>query len=130
MPPGPPEAAEIAHCLCLQQALAARDADRSQKDAALGELRAELGRIDDQLQRERSTMDVNNEAAVARYRQLLERRDSVFRRSTGAALTEAGAATQRYNAFVNDYNAQCANRPRDPRLLADVQAHLVCPPPY
>jgi len=74
-------------------------------------------------------MDVNDPAAIARFRQLLQRRDDLFRRSTTELAPSATSTAERYNARVSEYNSRCANRPRDPRLLAQVQATLVCPRP-
>ena len=42
---------------------------------------------------------------------------------------DLAGAIERYNARVNEYNARCANRPRDAVLLSRVQATLSCPPP-
>jgi hypothetical protein len=89
-----------------------------------------LTRLDAQLQSERARMDVNNPEAVARFRQVLAQRDAVFQRSTALATGELNGATERYNGRVNEYNARCANRARDPLLIGRVQATLSCPPPY
>jgi hypothetical protein len=92
--------------------------------------RDELTRLDAQLQSARAGMNVNDPAAVAQFRQLLEQRDAAFRRSSGLATGDLTSAITRYNARINEYNARCANRPRNPELLAQVQAGLSCPPPY
>jgi len=124
------EAADIASCLCLRQAVDATGADMAAKQRARDELNAELTRVDAELQDARPRVNVNDPASVAQFRQLLEHRDVVFRRSTGLVTGDLSSATARYNQRVNDYNARCANRPRDPGLLAGVQATLSCPPPY
>jgi hypothetical protein len=129
-PPGGSEAADIAQCLCLQQAVDALGADRAAKQHDYDAAQAEVARLDAELQRRRERMNVDNPEAVARFRQLLEQRDAAFRRSTGPALSALSAAVERYNARVGEYNAHCANRPRDAALLARVQATLSCPPPY
>jgi hypothetical protein len=128
--PPSPEATEIAACLCLQQAMDASRADMSGGQQAYMAAQSELAQIDAQLQGERARMDVNNPQAVAQFRQLLERRDTVFRRSTGLASGDLHNATERYNARVNEFNVRCANHPRNPDLLRAVQATLACPPPY
>jgi hypothetical protein len=128
-PPGMPEAGEIAACLCLGQAVAALSADLAAQQGSYAAVRDELTRLDSQLERERAGMDVNNPQSVARFRQLLEQRDAAFRRSTSLATGDLNRATERYNYRVNEYNARCANRPRDPSLLGRVQATLSCPPP-
>jgi len=124
------EAGEIAACLCLRQAVDALGADMAAKQRTRDEINTELSRLDVELQRARSGMDVNDPASVARFRQLLEQRDAAFRRSTGLVTGDLSSATSRYNARVNEYNSRCANRPRDPALLASVQATLSCPSPY
>jgi hypothetical protein len=130
VPPASPEAADIGSCLCLKQEVDALSADTTSRQRELDEIRAELDRIGAQLEAERARMDVNNPEAVARFRQLLERRDDLFRRSSGEVVAGVSSTTERYNARVGEYNARCANRPRDPRLLAQVQATLSCPRTY
>jgi len=130
VPPLAGEAGEIAACLCLRQAMDTLGADMAAQQTSREAVSAELARLDAELQGARAGMDVNDPAAVARFRQLLEQRDAAFRRSTGLATGDLASATQRYNQRVNEYNARCANRPRDPGLVASVQARLSCPPPY
>jgi hypothetical protein len=125
-----PEASDIAHCLCLQQAVDALDADMNARQQAYQAARDDLARIDAQLQSARAGVDVNNPQSVAQFRQLLERRDAAFHRSTSMATGDLSSITERYNARVNEHNARCANRPRDPVLLQNVQATLSCPPVY
>jgi hypothetical protein len=117
-------------CACLSLAVEALGADLAVRRQAYEGLQGELGQLDNQLQGERSRIDVNNPADVARFRQLLERRDDVFRRSTGQAFSELSQATDRYGARVQEYNARCAGRPLDPGLVAQARATRVCPPPY
>jgi len=129
-PPPVPEASDIASCLCLGRTVNSLNAEMTQQQAAYQDNRAELTRLDAQLQSDRASLDVNNPEAVARFRALLARRDAAFRRGTSLAAGALGNLVQRYNASVNEYNARCANRPRDPLLLRNVEATLVCPPAY
>ena len=129
-PPPSAEAAEIAACLCLGQAVAALNNDMTAQQRSHDAARADLAQLDVQLQSARAGINVNDPQAVARFRQLLEQRDAAFARSTSLATGELGSAIERYNARVNEYNSRCANRPRDPNLLGRVQATLSCPPPY
>ena len=124
------EAADIAACLCLRQAVDTLGADMAAQQRSRDAVNDELTRLDAELQAARAGMDVNDPAAVARFRQMLAQRDAAFRRSTGLVTGDLSSVTARYNARVNEYNARCASRPRDPGLLASVQATLVCPPPY
>lgn len=126
----PPQAAEIAACLCLKQAVDALGVEMTTKQRSYDALRDALARLDSQLQGERAGIDVNNPQSVARFRQLLERRDAAFRRSTGPVAAASAAAAGRYNQRVDEFNARCANQPRDPILLGQVQATLSCPAPY
>jgi multidrug resistance efflux pump len=116
-------------CACLSLAVEALGADLAAKRQAYDGLQGEIGQLDSQLQSERSRMDVNNPADVARFRQLLGRRDAVFQRSTGPAFSDLSQATDRYGARVQEYNARCAGRPLDPGLVAQARATRVCPPP-
>jgi hypothetical protein len=126
--PPPPEVAEITACLCLQQAVSAFSADMNAKKQALDTVTRQLADLDSQLARERSTLDVNNPDAVARYKALLERRDAAYRQSIGPIHADATQATARYNSRVSEYNAHCANRPFNSAIVAQMQVNLVCPP--
>lgn len=124
-----PEAAEIAACLCLRQAVDGLAAEMATRQRAYDEVHGELSRLDAELERERTVIDVNNPQSVARFRQLLQQRDAVFRRSTGPVTADLSGIVERYNARSNEYNARCADRPRDAALLARAQASLSCPAP-
>jgi multidrug resistance efflux pump len=126
--PLPPEMAEIRGCLCLQQAVSALSAEMNAKKQTLDTVTRQLSDLDSQLARDRSTINVNNPDDVARYKALLERRDAAYRQSIGPAHAEAEQATARYNARVNEYNSQCANRPFNSAIVAQMQVNLVCPP--
>jgi multidrug resistance efflux pump len=117
-------------CACLSLAVEALGADLAAKRQAYDGLQGEIGQLDNQLQSERSRMDVNNPADTARFRQLLERRDALFQRSTGPAFSDLSQATNRYGASVQEFNGRCAGRPLDPGLVAQARATRACPPPY
>ena len=122
--------APMLDCACLSLAVEALGADLAAKRQAYDGLQGEIGQLDNQLQSERSRIDVNNPADTARFRQLLERRDALFQRSTGPAFGELSQATDRYGARVQEYNGRCAGRPLDPGLVAQARATRACPPPY
>lgn len=123
-----PEPAEISSCLCLQQAVATLSADMNAKMQALNAAHRELANLDAELARQRAAINVNNPDSVARYKALLERRDGAYHQSIGPIHANATQATARYNARVSEYNQRCANRPFNSALVAQVQAHLMCPP--
>ena len=87
----------------------------------------ELAALNNQLQSARATLNVDNPEAVAQFREMLERRDAAFRQSNGPAAADLTGAIERYNGGWAEYNARCADRPRNPVLLAQVQASLTCP---
>jgi hypothetical protein len=130
VPPPSPEAADIAACLCLKQSADALGATMADRQHAYDASRQEVAGLDSQLQSARMSLNVDNPEAVAQYRQLLDRRDAAYRRSSGALFSEFRSVVARYNARIGEYNARCADRPRNPILLSQVQATLVCPPPY
>jgi hypothetical protein len=127
-PAPPPEPAEIGACLCLQQTVATLSAEMNQKTQALDAVTHQLADLDAQLAQSRANLNINDANAVARYKALLERRDAAYRQSIGPVHADATQATARYNERVNEYNARCANRPFNSALVAEMQAHLSCPP--
>jgi hypothetical protein len=124
----PPAVAEINACLCLQQAVGALSVDMSAKNQALNATTQHLADLDAQLARERPQVNVNNPDSVARYKALLEQRDAAYRQSIGPVHTDAAQATARYNTRVNEYNAQCANRPGIPVFPPQIPLPVTCPP--
>ena len=129
LPPAPPpEPAEISACLCLQQTVATLSAEMNQRTQALDAVNHQLADLDAQLAQSRANLNINDADAVARYKALLERRDAAYRQSIGPVHADATQATARYNERVNEYNARCANRPFNSALVAEIQAHLSCPP--
>jgi hypothetical protein len=128
-PPAPPAAAEIAACLCLRQDVNVLSAEVGARQQSYNAARDELARRDADLERARASVDVNNPQSVAKFRQMLDERDRALRRGQGPLFTDLSAATARYNARVNEYNARCADQPQNPVLLSQVQATLACPRP-
>ncbi len=124
----PNEPAEINACLCLQQAAAALAAEKDAKSQALIAANQQRADLDAQLATERPRVDINNPDSVARYKALLERRDAAYRQSIGPVQSDAARAVARYNASVDEYNRRCAGRPFNSALVAEIQAHLNCPP--
>jgi hypothetical protein len=130
MPPPPPspQADAIRECLCLQRSMERASSEMTDKRNSLDQINAELKQADSDLERQRAALNVNDPQSVAQFRQRLEERDALFKRSTGAIVNDVTAAVQRYNDRVGAYNQQCANRPFDSALQAQVRATLSCPP--
>ena len=123
----PTEPAEINACLCLGQAAAVLLSEKDAKAQALAAVNRQLADLDAQLASERPRVDVNNPASVSRYKALLERRDAAFGQ-VGPAQADAAQAVARDNASVDEHNRRCAGRPFNSALVAEIQAHLSCPP--
>lgn len=119
---------EITACLCEQQGIATLSADMSAKTQALAGARQRVADLDAQLLQARQHIDVNNAQSEEQFKELLVRRDQAYQASIGPVVGAADQATARYNAYVNRYNAECANHIFNPDVLAAVQAHLMCPP--
>lgn len=109
-PPGGPDTT----CLCLKQSVDNLATEMNARQAELGAARSRLNQLDSELTAARAREDVNNPQSVAEFRQLLARRDAAFQQSIGDVVGAAGAATERYNQAVADYNTQCAGRPLPP----------------
>jgi hypothetical protein len=125
--PIPNEPAEINACVCLQLASGALAADKDAKSQALAGASQQLTDLNAQLTSARSTINVNNPEAVARFRALLERRDAAYAQISPAQ-SAAADAVARYNASVGEYNQRCAGRPFNSDLVAQIQARPNCPP--
>ena len=134
MAAGPAEAqmlsnpTEITACLCEQQSIATLSADMSAKTQALAGARQRVADLDAELLQARQHIDVNNAQSEEQFKDLLVRRDQAYQASIGPIVGAADQATARYNAYVNRYNAECANHIFNADVMAAVQAHLVCPP--
>jgi len=126
--PQSPEAADIAFCLCLQRAVDGTGAMMSERHGAYEASRREVADLDARLQSARMSLNVDNPEAIAQFRQLLDRRDAAFRQSSGPLFTQYQNIVALHSDRVNEFNARCANRPRNPVLISQVQAGLVCPP--
>ena len=101
----------------------------TERQGAYEASRREVAELDAQLQNGRMSLNVDDPNAIARFRQLLDQRDAAYRRSSGPLFSQYQNAVGRYNERISEYNARCADRPRNPVLLNQVQATLVCPPP-
>ncbi|HUC09166.1 MAG TPA: hypothetical protein VL985_01930 [Stellaceae bacterium] len=120
--------AEITACLCQQQGISTLSADMSAKTQALAAARRRVADLDAQLLQARQHINVNNAQSEEQYKELLAQRDQAYKASIGPVVGEADQATARYNAYVSQYNTQCANHIFNADVMAQLQAHLVCPP--
>ena len=77
----------------------------------------------------RQSMNVENAAEVAAFRQLLDRRNATFDALNRDAVFDLNTAVDRYNRTAADYNQRCYARAFDPAVTAAVRQSLVCPAP-
>jgi septal ring factor EnvC (AmiA/AmiB activator) len=127
-PPPSPEADAIRECLCLQRSMERASSEMTDKRNSLDRIDADLRQADADLERQRAALNTSDPQAVAQFRQRLEQRDALFKRSTGPIVNDVTTSVQRYNDRVGAYNQQCANRPFNSILQAQIQATLSCPP--
>lgn len=120
--------AEITTCLCMEQGISTLSANMSAKTQALAAVRQRLAGLDAQLEQAKRNEDVNNPSSVANEKAILAQRDAAYQQSLGPVVSDADQATARYNAEVNTYNGSCANRMFDSVMMAQIEAHLSCPP--
>lgn len=125
----PSEAAEISSCLCMHQEISRLSAEMTQKMEALQRLNRRVADLAARLREERSTLNVNDPAAVERYKALLAEHDSARRHSVGVVWRAANDAVARYDAVVREYDGSCAHRLYNSVLLAQIRATLTCPAP-
>jgi hypothetical protein len=102
--------------------------EMTDKRNGLDRIDADLRQADADLERQRAALNTNDPQAVAQFRQRLEQRDALFKRSTGPIVNDVTTSVQRYNDRVGAYNQQCANRPFNSILQSQIQATLSCPP--
>lgn len=124
--PPSPEADAIRDCLCLQRSMEHAMSVMTDKRNGLDRINAELRQADADLEHERAALNVNDPQAVAQFRQRLDQRDALFKRSTGSIVNDVTAAVQHYNDRVHAYNEQCANHPFNSVLQAQIRATLSC----
>ncbi|HEY3911981.1 MAG TPA: hypothetical protein VGM07_19135 [Stellaceae bacterium] len=120
--------AEITTCLCMEQGISTLSADMSAKTQALAAVRQRLAGLDARYEQAKRNEDVNNPSSVENVKAILAQRDAAYQQSLGAVVSDADQATARYNAEVTSYNGSCANRNFDSVMMAQIEAHLSCPP--
>jgi hypothetical protein len=120
--------AEINTCLCLERSVETMSQTMNNTTQALAAVRQHLADLNAELARQRPLVDVNNQDSVDHYKALLEQRDAAYRQSIGPVVSEANRAVARYNALVQQYNGECAERPFNSEIMHEMQANLACPP--
>jgi hypothetical protein len=121
--------AEIGSCLCLQQSVAALDAQVAQRRQAHEQSRQELEALEAEVRAQRSQIDVNNFDQIQAFKHLLDQRDKAASNFAGDATASYADAVGRYNEAVNRFNATCAGKAYDEAVLAQVRTGLSCPAP-
>lgn len=120
-----PQAIEA--CLCMEQSVAALNAQVQAQSRAYEDKRHAFQALDNQVQQSRSQVNVNNQGDVDSFKRLLERRDEAADALAGPATSNYAEAVARYNEAVASYNGQCAGKAYDPDQLAQIKSSLACP---
>jgi len=118
---------EIAHCLCVEQALSQRASEMSFRRQAYEQRSAELAELDRRIAQERRLVNESDPFQVASFRDLVERRDRLAGLVDNQLIPDLQASVGTYNAAVDEHRARCTGRSYDPTVTARVQASLVCP---
>jgi hypothetical protein len=119
---------EVRACVCLEQGLQQLGAEVSARQRIYADRQQELSRLDAELARMRQSMNPENAAEVAAFRQLLDRRDATFNALSRGATDDYREAVDEYNRVVAQYNQRCYRRGLDPNVATAVRQNLVCPP--
>jgi hypothetical protein len=116
----------VAACLCSQDAVAQLQGSVQEARRIYGERRQVAQSLSRQVDQARGRVDVNNQADIESFRNLLARRDEAERayQEQGPAVSEVVA---RYNNAVAGVNSNCTGKLFDPEELQATRQTLSCP---
>ncbi|MGE0725851.1 MAG: hypothetical protein AB7O45_15860 [Alphaproteobacteria bacterium] len=118
---------QIAACLCLEQSIAQNGADMGHRRQMFDQRTGELMQLDQQIQRERPQVNESDPVQVARFRDLLERRDRLAQAIDGPMIADLQASIARYNLPVEEHRIRCLGRYYDDMVMNQVRLTLACP---
>ena len=119
---------EIRACLCTQQSLAHQASELATRQQDYEARRRQVETLDAEIATQRPQVQVNNASSVAAFRQLLERRDAAQQNFADTVEPQYAALVQAYDQRVAAFNQSCGGSAYDPKILAQVQQSLACPP--
>lgn len=118
---------EVATCVCLEQIIAQRGQDMGYRRQVFDQRTGELMQLDQRIQRERPLVNESDPVQVARFRDMLERRDQLAQTLDGPAITDLQMSIARYNQPVEEHRIRCLGRFYDDAVLKQVRMNLSCP---
>ncbi|BBK33296.1 hypothetical protein EDC65_4079 [Stella humosa] len=118
---------QIAQCLCLEQTLAQRASEMNASRAAYDQRTADLDQLDQRIQRDRGMVNESDPAQVARFRDMIDRRDRLAADVDGGVIGALQVSVGRYNETVAQHRNMCGSRFYEQNVLERVRMTLVCP---
>ena len=128
--PGPVGASpfDVSMCLCLERAIATREAEltirRNTYEALAREIADQAAAID----RRRPLVDVDSQAAIDDFKRQLDALDALKGRQDQVTLPDYQAAIASYNDRVAQYTQRCSGQTFDSTVVEQARATLVCQP--
>ena len=118
---------EVRTCMCLEEAMAARQQEMDLRGGIFRERESELERIGMEIEVKRAAMDPDDPQAIADLKALIERQQTLrqlMRRDIQPSYRDSLAA---FNAVSAAFNEQCAGRRLYKPQVEKLQGNLQCP---
>lgn len=120
---------DVARCLCAENGVKTLGDELAVRKRIYDDVRQQLQSIDRDLEQRRQSINVNDEAQVAAFRERFDQRSALAARLSGEIDPDYRIAVERYNRAVAQYNESCIGRVLDANVVASVRPTLVCPAP-
>ncbi len=117
----------IRACLCAQQRVTELYGALQERQRDYQNSQQTVARLNNELATSRAHINVNNEAEIDNYKQLLAQSDHAAISLADEATPSYNDAVTRYNEALADYTTRCGGKSYNQVVYSDVQATLVCP---
>jgi hypothetical protein len=117
---------EISTCLCLEREVATRQSELTVRRHAYEGLGSTILDAEAAIDRDRPAVDVNDPAAIARFRRRVDELDALKARQDQVTLPDYQAAVASYNERVAQYTQGCSGRTFDQAVIDQVRPNLIC----
>jgi hypothetical protein len=108
----------VAVCVCLGRSVDEKLREMNARRALYDQARANVARLEADLESARKNVDVNDPAAVTAFRENVLAFDAARQRTQDNALPDYARA--------GEYARRCAGKALDPAMKADIERNLVC----
>jgi hypothetical protein len=119
---------EVSMCLCLERAIATREAELTVRRNTYEALAREIADKAAAIDRQRPLVDVNSQAAIDDFKRQLDALDALKARQDEVTLPDYQAAVTSYNDRVAQYTQRCSGLTIDSDVTEQVRATLICKP--